>query len=313
MWLLARYPGSFAQPQGKMRRVGFLGVASASSLAVQVDAFRTGLRELGYVEGRNLALEFRWAEGRLDRLAELAAELVRLKVDVIVTHQHSGANAAKRATATIPIVVAVVGDAVDSGLAASLARPGGNLTGSSFFSRELNAKRLELLKETVPRMRRVAVLLNSDVSASALPAMEEAAASLKLELYQFGVRSPAELESAFLAMERQRVEAIAIVESAMMIANAEAAAKLAARHRLPSIGFVEVVESGGLIAYGVNFPNMYRRAAVFVDKILKGANPADLPIERATTFELVINMKTAKAIGITIPQSILVRADRVIE
>ena len=305
---------SFAQqPPVGIPRIGYLGVVTAAAHARQVEALRAGLRDLGYVEGKNLVIEFRWAEGKTDRLPELAAELVRLKVDVIVTHQHSGTLAAKQATTTIPIVIAVVGDAVATGLVASLARPGGNLTGSSFFSPELNAKRLELLKDVFPRIRRVAVLWKSDGAGLSLPAMEAAAGPLKVELQKFGVRSRDEFEAAFAAMSKHRVEAVAIVEDTITIPNAAAAASLAAKHRRPSVGFIEVAETGGLMGYGVHFPAMFRRSAVFVDKIVKGANPGDLPIERATTFELVINSKAAKALGITIPQSILVRADRVIE
>jgi len=305
---------SFAQQQpARIFRIGFLGAASSARFASPVEALRAGLREFGYVEGKNLVIEFRWAEGKTDRLPELAAELVRSKVDVIVTHQHSGAYAAKQATTTIPIVVAVVGDAVATGIVASLARPGGNITGSSFFSQEINAKRLELLKESFPRIRRIAVLRNPSGAGIALPAMEAAAGSLKVELQEFGVRSPAELESAFAAMSKRHIEAVVIVEDSVLFASAGVASSLAAKHRIPSIGFVEVAEAGGLMAYGVNFPAMWRRAAYFIDRILKGAKPEDLPIERATTFETVVNHRAAKALGITIPQSILVRADRVIE
>jgi putative ABC transport system substrate-binding protein len=302
----------YAQP-AKVVRIGYLGATSATGYAKEVAALRAGLHELGYIEGKNLFIEFRWSEGRNERLSELAAELVRLKVDVIVTHQHSGTRAAKQATATIPIVIAVVGDAVASGLVSSLARPGGNITGSSFFSQELSAKRLELLKEIFPRIRRVALLWNAGGAGVSLPAMEAAAASLKLNLRQFGVRGPDEFEAAFAEMARQRVEAVAIAEDPMLVANAGVAAGLAMKQRIPAIGFIEVADAGGLLTYGVNFPAMFHRAAYFVDRILKGANPGELPIERATTFDLVVNMKTAKALGINIPQSILVRADRVIE
>ena len=305
---------AFAQQQpARIFRIGFLGAASSTRFVRPVEAFRTGLHELGYVEGKNLVIEFRWAEGKTDRLPDLAAELARSKVDVIVTHQHSGAHAAKQATTTIPVVIAVVGDAVATGIVASLARPGGNITGSSFFSPEINAKRLELLKEIFPRVHRIAVLWNPDGPGVALPAMQAAAGSLKVELQEFGVRSPAELESAFAAMSKRHMEAVVMVEDSVLFASAGAAASLAIKHRIPSIGFIELVEAGGLMAYGVNFPAMWRRAAYFVDRILKGVKPGDLPIERATTFEMVINGKAAKALGITIPQSILVRADRVIE
>ena len=304
------------QQPAKIARIGFLGATSAAGYASQVDALRAGLRELGHVEGKNLVIEFRWAEGKYDRLPELAAELVRLKVDVLVTHGAPGSRAAKMATTTIPIVLAAVGDPVAQGLVASLARPGGNITGSTFFAPELMAKRLELVKAALPRIRRVAVLLNSDHPINNEPtlrAMKTTAGSLKVELQQFGVRSPSEFESALAAMSNRRAEAVVIAEDSLFVANAAAAASLGTKHRIPAIGFVEVAEGGGLMGYGVNFPAMYRRAAVFVDKILKGANPGDLPIERPTRFELVLNMKTAKELGIKIPNSILVRADKVIE
>ena len=307
---------AFAQQQpAKIVRIGFLGVESASGYTSRVDALRAGLRELGYVEGKNMVIEFRWADGKNDRLPELAAELVRLKVDVLVTHAVPGTRAAKEATTTIPIVTAVVADPVALGLVASLARPGGNITGSTFFYAELTAKRLELLREVFPRTRYVAVLLNPLNPAQALnfQAMEITARPLKVGLQKFEVRRPNEFESAFSAMAKKRVDAVAIVEDPMFLANAKGLADLAAKQRLPSIGFNEFAESGGLIGYGANLFELFRRAAYFVDRILKGAKPADLPVEQPTKFELVVNLKTAKALGIKIPQSILVRADRVIE
>jgi putative ABC transport system substrate-binding protein len=304
---------SIAQQPARHYRIGLLGPSSAMGFASRLESLRAGLRELGYVEGRNLAFELRWAQGDYDRLPVLAAELVRLKVDLIVTHSVPGAIAAQQATRTIPIVFAPVGDAVAYGLVANLARPGGNITGSSFFTPELNAKRLELLKEAFPRIRRVAVLFNSNNPAAPLPAMEAAAASLKLELQQYGVRSPPEFESAFAAMVKRAAEAVAVNDDPMLIDNVRIAASLAARHRIASIGFTELADAGGLIAYGVNLPAMARRAAVLIDKIFKGANPGDLPIERASTFDLVINRKAEKALNIAIPQSMLLRADRVIE
>jgi putative ABC transport system substrate-binding protein len=309
--------GSFAQqPPVQLRRIGLLGVTSATTYARQVEALRTGLRELGYVEGKNLDIEFRWAEGRLDQLPGLAAELVRLKVDVIVT-SGPGTRVAKQATGTIPIVMtAVADDPVSTGLVASFARPGGNITGSTFFGPELAAKRLELIKEALPRIRRVAVLFNSsnpEGSQRTLSAMQDAARALKLELQQFGVSGPAEFESAFLAMIKQRVEAVAVQSDTTLVANAGAVAALAAKHRIPSVGPVELAQAGGLIAYEVNFPALWHRAAYFADKILKGMKPGDIPIERATRFETVVNLKTAKTLGIKIPNSILVQATKVIE
>jgi putative ABC transport system substrate-binding protein len=311
---LAAPLSSFSQRAAPtFHRIGFLGPSSAAGIADRLEALRAGLRDLGFEEGKNLVIEFRWAEGKYDRLPELAAELARLKVELIVTHSAPGTLAAKQATKTIPIVMMAVGDAVAAGLVASLARPGANVTGLSFFTPELNAKRLELLKETFPRIRRVAVLFNSDNIAAPLPAMQAAAASLKVELQQFGVRSPNEFEEAFAAMSKRRIEAVAINDDPMLIANVVTAASLAVKYRIPSIGFSELADVGGLMAYGVNLPAMSRRAAVFVQKILKGANPGDLPIERSTNFDLVINRKAEKALGITIPQPVLMRAIRVIE
>ncbi len=310
-WPLAGH----AQQPAKVPRIGFLGSTSAAGYATQIEALRAGLRDLGYVEGKNILIEWRFAEGNYERLPGLAAELVQLRVDVIVTHGTPGTRAAKQATTTIPIVMAVAGDAIATGLVASIARPGGNITGSNFFFPELCAKRLELLKETFPRTKRVAVLLNpgNPSNEPVLQAMEMAARSLKVELQKFAVRGPNEFESAFAAMAKSRVDAATILEDAMLIANARAIADLAVKQRLPSIGFKEFAETGGLMAYGANLLEMYRRAAYFVDKILKGAKPGDIPVEQSTKFELVINMKTAKALGITFPQSILVRADKVIE
>ncbi len=304
-----------AQQAGKVPRIGFLGVTSESAFGDRLEAFRKGLRDLGYVEGKNLNIEVRWARGHYERLPALAAELVGLQVDVLVTHATPGTWAAKRATTTIPIVMAVSGDAVATGLVASLARPGGNLTGGTYFSPELNAKGLELLKEAFPRIRRVAVLVNPDnpQKGPMLRAMALTAGPLKLELQQFEARGPNEFESVFAAMAKQRVDAFVTHDDSVLIDNARGLAALAAKGRLPSTGFKTFAEAGGLMGYGVNFPEMYRRAAVLVDKILKGAKPADLPVEQATKFELVINLKTAKALGLTIPQSVLIRADEVIQ
>ena len=305
---------SAAQP-ARMARIGFLGATSAKAYASRVEALRAGLRDLGYVEGKNIVIEFRWADGKYERLPELAAELVRLKVDVIVTHGTPGTFAAKKATTAIPIVMAISGDAVATGLVPSVARPGGNITGSTFFNPELAAKRLELMREAVPSVKRISVLLNpaNQVNGPTLKAMQATAASLKLELQPVEVRGPEEFERAFSAIGAGRDDALAVVEDAMLISNARPLADLAARNRLPSIGFLDFVEAGGLMAYGVNLVEVFRRAAVFVDKILKGTRPADLPVERSTRFDFVINLKTAKMLGLTIPQLILLRADRVIE
>lgn len=305
-----------AQPSTvKVARIGLLGAVSATGYAKLVEALRTGLRELGYVEGRNLAIEFRWAEGMYGRLPELAAELVRLKVDVIVTAGTPAVRAAKQATTTIPVVMAQIADPIAIGVVTSLARPGGNLTGLTYFVPELMAKRLELLKEAMPRTRQIAVLLNQDnvVKESILQSMAVTAKSLNVELQRFELRAPDEFDSAFAAMSKRRVDGVVVQEDAMLVTNAGSVASFAAKHRIPSCGFVEFAKAGGLMAYGVNSPNMWHHAAVFVDKILKGAKPADLPVEQATKFELVINQKTAKALDLTIPQSVLVRADEVIQ
>jgi putative ABC transport system substrate-binding protein len=306
---------SSAQQTVKMARIGFLGVTTAAEWASRVEALRAGLRDLGYFEGKNIAIEYRWAEGKYDRLPRLAAELVRLKVDVLVVHGTPGTLAAKQATATIPIVMAHIGDAVATGIVGSLARPDGNITGSTFFNPELMAKLLELLKEAIPRMTQVAVLLNPDnpVNSLILAAMESAAKALKVGLQQFEARGPHEFDGVFAAMANRRVNAVVANSEPIFIASTRRMADLAIGKRLALAGSSEFAESGGMIGYWVNFPELYRRVAYFVDRILKGSKPGDLPIERATKFELVVNMKTAKALGIAIPQSVLFRADKVIE
>ncbi len=312
---LAAPLASFAQQQGKVWRVAYLSSESASSHRLVVEALQAGLRDLGYEEGKNLVLEFRWAEGKLDRLPELAAELVRLKVDVIVTHGSVPVRAAKNATATIPIVFASSGDVVAMGFVPNLARPGGNMTGGIFFASELAAKRIELIKEVLPRLTSVAWFVNPDSpSAPSLSQkMEATARASKLTFHQFPVRGPHEFEAAYAAMVKQRVGAVVLTDDPMQLAHSTTLVHLAAKHRLPSIGHNSIPVAGGLMGYGVSFPAMFRRAAYFVDKILKGTKPGDIPIEQATRFELTINMKTAKALGITIPKTVLFRADRVIE
>jgi putative tryptophan/tyrosine transport system substrate-binding protein len=305
-----------AQQRAKPARIGYLGLVSASWHTARVTAFRAGLRDLGYVEGKDIVIEFRWAEGQYDRLPELVAELVRLNVDVIVTHAAPGALAAKKATSTIPIVITAIGDLLDLGLVESLARPGGNVTGLSFFNAELIAKRLELLKEVAPSLAKAAVLLNSDNAAGRqliLRALEPTAKALKVELLPFEARGPGDFEGAFAAMISQQVGAVVLHEDPMLNANSKAIVDIVAKHRLPTCGFPEFVAAGGLLAYGIHFPDMDRRAAAFVDKILKGAKPADLPVERSTKFPTIVNLRTARAIGIDMPTSILLRADEVIE
>jgi putative ABC transport system substrate-binding protein len=311
--LLGASSRAAAQPAGRTYRIGFLGGASAPGYRTLVEAFVLGLRDHGYVPGKNMAIEYRWADGQYEQLPALAADLVNLKVDVIVTQGTPAAFAAKRATAAIPIVMAIVGNPVESGIVASYARPGGNITGSSFFWGELNAKRLEHMKTLIPGLSRAAVLINPDNPAmvSLLSQVEQRAQALKVSLQPLRVRRLDELDGVFQGARKQ-IEALTVVEDGLFLANASRIAELAARHRLPSIGFREYSEAGGLLAYGVDFPHIWRQGAVLVDKIFKGAKPADLPIQQATRFELIINLKTAKAIGMTVPPSVLARADQLI-
>jgi len=310
-------PGRAQQPIASVPRIGFLGVSTPEAWTTRVNAFRAGLRDLGYAEGKNIAIEFRFAQGQYDRLPELAAELVRLKVDVIVTHSAPGALAAKHATATdrTPVVMTNVSDALGAGIVASLARPGGNVTGDTFFVPELAAKRLELLKVAFPRLRRVAVLANPDNPGNlpALQAMQVAAKELNVALVRCDVRSLADMDGALAAVANENVDALAIVEDIVLIQNHRRIAESAIKQRLPSISFVEYADSGGLFGYGANYLALYRRSAVFVDKILKGAKPSDIPIERPTTFEFVVNTKTAKALGLSLTSAILLRTDRQVE
>jgi putative ABC transport system substrate-binding protein len=314
--LAAPLRGFAQQPAATIPRIGFLGVSTPAAWATRVEAFRAGLRDLGYVEGKDIVIEFRFAQGQYDRLPELAAELVRLKVDVIVTHSATGALAAKQATATnpIPVVMTNVGDAVGLGIVASLARPGGNITGDTFFVPELAAKRLEVLKDAIPRVRRVAVLANPDSAAMGqyVRTMEVAARELNVALVMVRARGPGDLDGAFATMAKESVDALAVIEDVVLIANFKQIAEVALKQRLPSISFIEYAGAGGLFGYGADFLALYRRAPVFVDKILKGTKPADIPIERPTKFEFVINMKTAKALSLNISSATRLRADRVI-
>ena len=306
---------SFAQQQVKVRRIGFLGAISASGYASQMEGFRSGLRDFGYVEGKNLVVEYRWAEGQYERLPELVAELIRSKIEVIVTHGTPGTRAAKQATTTIPIVMATVADPVATGIVVSFARPGGNITGSTFSSPELNAKRLDLLKEVMPQITQAAIILNPNNPLIATHIKETGivAKALKVGLQRFEVRGPDEFEATISSVARARINAVVVSEDPVLIANVARIAVLATKQRLATAGNREFADAGGLIGYGVNFPAIFRRAAYFVDRILKGARPGDIPVEQATRFELIVNQKTARALGIKIPQSILVRADRVIE
>ncbi|HJV55920.1 MAG TPA: ABC transporter substrate-binding protein [Methylomirabilota bacterium] len=307
-----------AQTAGKIHRIGFLAAASSSDRRIQgfFAAFRSGLAKLGYVEGRNIAIESRWAAGRYERLPGLAAELVRLKADVIVTAAVPAIQAAKEATSTIPIIMAVVVDPVATGLVASLARPGGNITGLSAMTPELVGKQLEMLREVAPKVSRAAVLWNPANAGNPpqLRAAELAARGLGMRLQAVEARGPGEIDGAFAAMTREGAGALVVLVDVVFVDQGKRIADLAGTHRLPAVyGLTEQVSAGGLMAYAPSFQDSYRRAAAYVDKILRGAHPGDLPVEQPTQFELVINLKTAKALGLTIPPSLLGRADEVIE
>jgi putative ABC transport system substrate-binding protein len=305
-----------AQAPAKVRRIGLLSTTSPSVSAPWLQAFRLGLRDLGWVEGRNISIEYRYAEGRQDRFPDLAADLVGLKVDVIVVNVTPTALAAQKATRTIPIVMVAGGDPVATGLAESLARPGGNITGLSQMISELAGKRLELLTEIVPKLSRVAVLWNPQGVGSPLgwKEIQLPARQLGIQLHSLEVRSPDDFNQAFEAASKARAGALFVMPDPVMVTNLKRIAGLAVKSRLPSIFHVsEFADAGGLATYGPDRVDMFRRAATFVDKILKGAKPADLPVEQPTRFELVINLKTAKTLGIKIPQSIMLQATRVIE
>jgi ABC-type uncharacterized transport system substrate-binding protein len=312
--LLITFSSTGAQQPTKIPRVGHLSAGVASDPARQ-EAFRQGLRELGYVEGKNIVIEWRFAEGKSEHVSALAAELVRLKVDVIVTSGPGATRPAKEATNTIPIVMAQDNDPVANGFVASLARPGGNITGLSTLSAQLSGKRLELLKEVLPRLSRVAVFDNSTSgNVEVRKETEHAAGALGLKLQYLEVRSPKDIETAFREAGKSRADAILMLPNQIHFSQRTRIADLAIKNRLPVIyGRPEYVEAGGLMNYGVSFTDLDRRAAIYVDKILKGAKPAELPVEQPTKFEMVINLKTAKQIGLTIPPNVLARADKVIK
>ncbi len=312
--VLAAPVAALAQQTGTVHRIGFLGSESPSNQATRVEALRTGLRDLGYVEGKNIVIDFRWAEGNYDRLPVLAAELVGLKVAVVVASGTKANVAMARATTTIPIVVVRASQLTEQqGDITSLARPGGNVTGVTAFGSELTTKRLELLKEAIPSIAKVAYLVNSADPPPYLGAVESAAKALKLELREYKVRSPAEFDSTMAGIVQRRADAIIVQGSGMFTVNAKAVADLTIKHRLPSAGIPEFAEAGGMIGVGADMIGAYRRAATYADKILKGAKPGDLPIDQATKFDLVINLKTAKALGLTVPKDLLLRADEVIQ
>jgi putative ABC transport system substrate-binding protein len=312
--LLATVPPAEAQQPAKVARVGFQSAASPAALSPRAEAFRQGLRELGYVEGKNIVIEWRYAEGKLDRLDEFAAEFVRLKVDVIVTAAPSSTRAVKKATSTIPIVMAFDNDPVANGFVASLARPGGNITGLSTLSPEITGKQLEILKETIPRLSRVAVLRTSTLSAAQnLREAELAAGAWKVKLQYLDVGGLKDIETVFREARKRRAGAVLVLASPILESHRTLVADLAVKNRLPTMFWAsENVEAGGLMSYGANVVDMYRRAAVFVDKILKGTKPTDLPVEQPIKFEFIVNLKTANQIGLTIPPNVLVRADKVI-
>ena len=305
-----------AQQPTKMSRIGFLTAGSSSTIPTRIDAFRQGLRELGYVEDKNIVIEWRFAEGKPDRLPALVAELVRLKVDVILSAGAAVTRPAKDATRTIPIVMAQDTDPVGNGFVASLARPGGNITGLSSYSAELNGKRLELLKEIVPKLSRLAVVGESTYpgNAQSLKETELAAGALKVQLQYLDVLDPKDIETAFRDTSKGRADGVLLLQSAVLNSQRKQTADLATKSRLPAIYYApEFLDAGGLMSYAASITDLYRRAAAYVDKILKGAKPADLPVEQPKKFELIISLKAAKQIGLTIPPNVLVRADKVIK
>ena len=313
--LLALPFSAQAQQSKKIARIGFLSATSASSQSLRVEAFRQGLRELGYVEGKNIVIEWRFAEGKADRLRELVAELVRLKVDVIVTGGPPPTRAAKQATSTIPIVMAFDDDPVGSGFAASLARPGGNITGLSTYFPEISGKQLELLREIVPKLSRAAVLGNASQPGhpQALREINLAADGFRVQVQYLQVRGTQDIDSAFRAASKERADGVLVLSTAVLFLERKQVADLAVKNRLPAIyGRPEYVENGGLVYYGPIYTDLFRRAATYVDKILKGTKPTDIPIEQPMKFDFIINLKAAKQIGLTIPPNVLVRADKVI-
>jgi len=304
-----------AQQPKKIPTIGLLSALSPAVVSIWVEAFQRGLRDLGYVEGKNIIIEYRYADGNVDHLSQLAAELVRLKVDVIVTGGALTTRRVKEATSTIPIVMAQDANPVGSGLVTSLARPGGNITGLSFMSPEITGKRLEILKETVPGLSRVAVLTaeRSTTDSETARELQSAAKALSLKLQIFQGRHPEEIDGALSQMTKERVGAFVVITSPVLSENRERILNFAVKNRLPATYPNESwVESGGLMTYGTNLADLWRRAAIFVDKILKGTKPADLPVEQPLKFDFLINLKAAKQIGLTIPPNMLARADRII-
>ena len=308
-------PLAHAQRSGKVPRIGFLGNTTPVLEANLVGPFREGLRDLGYVEGQNILIEYRWAEGKYDRLPALIAELIALKVDVIVTAGTPATLAVKKATASVPLVMIAVGDPVGTGIVGSLNRPGGNITGLTSISPELEGKRLELLREVVPGISHIAVLWNasSPLQVVAEKQTQAAARVLRMKMLSLGVRTQEEIEAAFATILRERPGALLVLADRLFLQHRARIMDFATKHHLPGVqAYRELVEAGGLMSYGPSYAGMHRRAAYFVDRILKGAKPADLPVERPATFELVINLKAARVLGLTIPQHVLLRATELI-
>jgi len=314
--VLAAPFASYAQAQVRVWRIGMVETVSTELNVANLNAFRQALRELGYVEGQNLIIEYRSADGRGERFPDIAAELVGLKVDLLVTRGTPASLAAKRATQTIPVVMANAGEPVETGLVTSLARPGGNVTGLSSLTVRIEAKRLELLRELVPGLTRIAALYN--LSSPANPPqwreIESAARSLGVTPQLLDVRKPEDIEPAFESASRQRADGLIVGQEGLLQANRNLIAALAAKHRLPAIyRSMEFIDAGGLMAYGPSYPDLYRRAATYVDKIFKGARPGDLPVEQPTKFELIINLRTAKALKLAVPPPLLLRADELVQ
>jgi putative ABC transport system substrate-binding protein len=305
-----------AQPAGTVHRIGFLGNSTAALEAHLVGPFREGLRELSYVEGQNIVIEYRWAEGKYERFPALIAELLAQRVELIVTAGTPASLAVKKATTSVPLVMVAVGDPVDTGLVASLARPGGNITGINSTVEGLEGKRLELLREVIPKLSHVAVLWNPEnpTLLNYLKEMEAAAQVLRIKLQVLEVRTSGDLEETFKALVRARPGALRVLGDRLFLHNRARIMDFATKQRLPTVPtHPELIEAGGLMSFGPSYPGMHRRAAYFVDRILKGAKPADLPVERPSKFELLVNLKAAKALGLKIPPSLLQRADQVIE
>jgi putative ABC transport system substrate-binding protein len=305
-----------AQQTGNVYRIGFLGNSTAALEANLVGPFREGLRDLGYIEGRNVLIEYRWAEGKYDRFPALIGELLALKVAVIVTAGTPATLAVKKATTSVPLVMTAVGDPVGTGIVPSLSHPGGNITGLTAISTEMDAKRLELLREVVPSVSYIALLWNaaSPLQVLAEKQVQAAAQVLRMRVLSLGVKTEEEIKSALAVMARERPDALLVLADRLLLHHRALIMDFATRHRLPGVhAYRELVEAGGLMSFGPSYADMHKRAAYFVDRILKGAKPGDLPVERPRTFELVINLKVAKALGLTIPQSVLLRGTEIIQ